>query len=149
MARIRCCGTSRARCVAAPSAPRSTSGRPKAASWLAITMSTPPPRQKPCTAAGPASTARLPEADGRAAMFVCADIRDVDQARDLVRAAVSRLGRLDVLVSNAGGSPAASAATASPRFHARIIELNLIAPLHVAQAANASCRTRTAAARSS
>ena len=47
-------GTSRARCVAAPSAPRSTSGRPKVASSLAtITMSAlptrpmPPPRQKP------------------------------------------------------------------------------------------------------
>ena len=34
-------------------------------------------------------------------------------------------------------SPAAAAATASPRLHAKIIELNLIAPLHVAQAANA------------
>jgi NAD(P)-dependent dehydrogenase (short-subunit alcohol dehydrogenase family) len=36
----------------------------------------------------------------------------------------------------AGGSPRAPAATASPRFHARVIELNLIAPLHVAQGAN-------------
>src|SRR5450759_4374637 len=57
MARISCCGTSRDRCVAAPSAPRSTSGRPKVASCAAITMSalparpTPPPRQNPCTAA--------------------------------------------------------------------------------------------------
>ena len=57
MARISGCGTSRARCVAAPSAPRSTSGSPKVASSAAITMSalpaspTPPPRQKPCTAA--------------------------------------------------------------------------------------------------
>jgi NAD(P)-dependent dehydrogenase (short-subunit alcohol dehydrogenase family) len=41
------------------------------------------------------------------------------------------------VVSNAGGSPAAAAATASPRLHAKVIELNLIAPLHVAQAANA------------
>ena len=41
------------------------------------------------------------------------------------------------MVSNAGGSPAAAAATASPRLHAKVIELNLIAPLHVAQAANA------------
>ena len=42
-----------------------------------------------------------------------------------------------MVVSNAGGSPYADAATASPRFHAKIIELNLIAPLHVAQSANA------------
>jgi NAD(P)-dependent dehydrogenase (short-subunit alcohol dehydrogenase family) len=41
------------------------------------------------------------------------------------------------VISNAGGSPPAAAATASPRFHAKVIELNLIAPLHVAQAANA------------
>jgi hypothetical protein len=36
--------------------------------------------------------------------------------------------------STAGGSPPAAAA--SPRFHARVIELNLIAPLLVAQGAN-------------
>src|SRR4051794_28252126 len=57
MARILCWGTSRARWVAAPSAPRSTSGSPKKASSLAITMSAlparpmPPPTQKPLTAA--------------------------------------------------------------------------------------------------
>jgi len=50
---------------------------------------------------------------------------------------VERFGRLDVVVSNAGGSPSAAAATASPRFHAKVIELNLIAPFHVAQSANA------------
>jgi len=49
---------------------------------------------------------------------------------------VDLFGGVDVLVCNAGGSPPAAAATASPRFHAKVIELNLIAPLHVAQAAN-------------
>src|SRR5579859_6050461 len=80
--------------------------------------------------------AALPAADGRTAEFARADVRDPEQARDLVAAAVAAFGGVDVLVSNAGGSPPAPAATASPRFHARIIELNLIAPLHVAQAAN-------------
>ena len=53
------------------------------------------------------------------------------------RTAADRFGRLDVVVNNAGGAPSAEAATASPRFHAKVIELNLIAPLHVSQAANA------------
>ena len=43
-----------------------------------------------------------------------------------------------MLVNNAGGAPAADAATASPRFHEKIIALNLIAPLHFAQRANAA-----------
>ena len=78
----------------------------------------------------------LPEAGGRAARFTRADVRDPDQARKLIGEAVERYNRLDVLVSNAGGSPSAAAATASPRFHAKVIELNLIAPFHVAQSAN-------------
>ena len=76
-------------------------------------------------------------AGGPGADFVRADVRDPDQAAGLVAAAVSRWGRLDVLVNNAGGAPAAQADAASPRLHAKIIELNLIAPLHVSQAANA------------
>jgi len=78
----------------------------------------------------------LPESAGRRAVFVAADIRDTEQAGRVVQAAVDRFGRLDVLVNNAGGSPPADAATASPRFSAAIIALNLIAPLDLAQRAN-------------
>ena len=52
-------------------------------------------------------------------------------------AIVAEHGRLDVLVNNAGGSPYAQAADASPRFHEKVLGLNLTAPLLVAQAANA------------
>ncbi|HMD91417.1 MAG TPA: SDR family oxidoreductase [Trebonia sp.] len=86
---------------------------------------------------GRAEPAELPCADGRTAVFAKADIRDAEQAAGAVRRAVDLFQRLDVVVSNAGGSPYAAAATASPRFHAKVIELNLIAPLHIAQAANA------------
>jgi NAD(P)-dependent dehydrogenase (short-subunit alcohol dehydrogenase family) len=77
------------------------------------------------------------EAAGKTAMFIAADIRDVDHVNAVVTAATSRYGRLDVLVNNAGGAPPADAATASPRFSEAIIRLNLIAPLNFAQRANA------------
>ena len=78
----------------------------------------------------------LPAADGREALFLEGDVRDPDQVHALVAAVVERFGRLDVVVNNAGGSPRADAATASPRFSTSIVALNLLAPLHVAQAAN-------------
>ncbi|MCW2645313.1 MAG: hypothetical protein QOF87_798 [Pseudonocardiales bacterium] len=68
--------------------------------------------------------------------FLECDIRDPEQVERLVATVVDRHGRLDVLVNNAGGSPSALAAGASPRFHAKIVELNLLAPLLVSQAAN-------------
>jgi NAD(P)-dependent dehydrogenase (short-subunit alcohol dehydrogenase family) len=84
----------------------------------------------------PGDGTALPAADGRTAAFARADVRDPAQAQRLIQDGAALFGRVDVLVSNAGGSPYGAAATASPRFHAKVIELNLIAPLHVAQAAN-------------
>src|SRR3546814_19186166 len=49
---------------------------------------------------------------------------------------------LDVLVNNAGGAPFAMADKASPRFHEKIFALNLLAPLHLAQKANALMQPR-------
>ena len=65
------------------------------------------------------------------------DVRDPEAVGALVAAVVADHGSLDVLVNNAGGAPYAEAATASPRFHAKVVELNLLSPLLVAQAANA------------
>ncbi|HUD50712.1 SDR family oxidoreductase [Parvibaculum sp.] len=80
----------------------------------------------------------LPRGGGREAVFFASDVRDVEQAKALIDAVVARFGKLDVLVNNAGGSPPADAATASPRFSEAIIRLNLIAPLNLAQLANAA-----------
>ena len=69
--------------------------------------------------------------------FHSCDIRDPDAVASLIDTIVDRHGRLDVVVNNAGGSPYSPAADASPRFHQKVIELNLLGMLHVSQAANA------------
>lgn len=72
---------------------------------------------------------------------VC-DVRDADAVAALIAGIVADHGRLDVLVNNAGGSPTVPAATASPRLHAKVVELNLLAPLQLSQAVNAVMQTQ-------
>lgn len=79
----------------------------------------------------------LPTVDGRSAVFFTADVRDPEAAADLVAKAVERFGRLDTVVNNAGGGPSRPAATASASFSQKVLDLNLMSALHVAQAGNA------------
>ena len=74
---------------------------------------------------------------GLAYEFHSCDVRDPDSVAGLIDAIVDRHGRLDAVVNNAGGSPYALAAEASPRFHQKVVELNLLGMLYVSLAANA------------
>jgi NAD(P)-dependent dehydrogenase (short-subunit alcohol dehydrogenase family) len=87
-------------------------------------------------AAAAGAGARAGAGGEREATFLPLDVRDWDEIGAVVAETVSRFGRLDVVVNNAGGAPPASAATASPRFSAAILNLNLLAPLLVTQRAN-------------
>ncbi len=71
------------------------------------------------------------------ARFVPCDVREPEQVERLVNDVVAEHGRIDVLVNNAGGAPFTLAADASPRFHEKVVGLNLLAPLLVAQRVNA------------
>lgn len=75
-------------------------------------------------------------AAGRNAEFLPCDVREDQSVAGVIDSIIDRHGKLDVVVNNAGGAPYALAADASPRFHAKIVSLNLLAPLSVAQHAN-------------
>jgi NAD(P)-dependent dehydrogenase (short-subunit alcohol dehydrogenase family) len=64
------------------------------------------------------------------------DLRDGEAAWAMVDSVVERLGRVDVVVNNAGGAPPADSTTAKPRFTERIIALNLFAAIFCSQRAN-------------
>ena len=80
---------------------------------------------------------QLPQVGDNHAIFHSVDLRDAEAIFKYVDDIAQTYGRIDVLINNAGGAPAADAASVSPRFSESIIRLNLLAPLNFSQACNA------------
>jgi NAD(P)-dependent dehydrogenase (short-subunit alcohol dehydrogenase family) len=84
-----------------------------------------------------AETARLVEAAGRRAVTVRADVAEPEDCRAVVAAAMEQLGRVDVLVNNAGLGTAVPASRETPEQFRRVIDVNLNGCYWMAQACGA------------
>ncbi|MCX4822378.1 SDR family oxidoreductase [Streptomyces sp. NBC_01142] len=78
---------------------------------------------------------RAPEAPVAGAEFVPLDVRDPAAVGEFFDKVAVRYGRLDTLVNNAGGTPYRLLGAGDAARHARVIELNLTAPLTASLAA--------------
>ncbi|MEV8527087.1 SDR family oxidoreductase [Streptomyces sp. NPDC052000] len=75
------------------------------------------------------------ESGGRKAEFRPLDLRDAEAVRDFFEAVAADHGHLDALVNNAGGTPYRLLGEGEAERHARVIALNLTAPLTASLAA--------------
>jgi NAD(P)-dependent dehydrogenase (short-subunit alcohol dehydrogenase family) len=75
------------------------------------------------------------EAAGRTARFLRVDLRDADAVCAFFERLRTEYGRLDTLVNNAGGTPFRMLGEGGAGRHARVVELNLLAPLTASLAA--------------
>ncbi len=79
-------------------------------------------------------TAELVEAAGRNAISVATDVASPEACQALVDAAVQELGRVDVLINNAGIGTAAPATREEPDEFRKVIDVNLNGCYWMAQA---------------
>ena len=67
-------------------------------------------------------------------LTVPTDMTDPAQVQALIERADERFGRIDILINNAGQAAVGPVATVNPEHYRRVIELNLLGPLHAVQA---------------
>lgn len=80
-------------------------------------------------------TARLVESAGRKALVVQTDVADPDSCEQMISQAIDGLGRVDVLINNAGVASAVPALRETPDEFRRVIDINLSGAYWAAQAA--------------
>lgn len=83
----------------------------------------------------PPAAEGLEGVDDRIVHMTC-DVREADQVDAVVAKTKETFGAVDILVNNAGGSPWTNSSTASPRFFAAIIAINLTGLMVFSQRAN-------------
>ncbi|GAA0451142.1 SDR family oxidoreductase [Streptomyces sp. NPDC046215] len=81
-------------------------------------------------------------AGGRTARFLAADLRDPGATEAFIAQVAAEHGALDVLVNNAGGTPFRLLGAADADRHARVLDLNLTAPLTASLAAHRVMRAQ-------
>lgn len=81
-----------------------------------------------------AATAAAVEAAGQRALVVPTDVADPDQCAALAQRTVSELGRIDVLINNAGLGTAVPALREQPEEFRRVLDVNLMGAYWMAQA---------------
>jgi len=69
------------------------------------------------------------------AHFLSLDIREAEAAKTLIDFALEKTSRVDCLINNAGGGPPVASKDASSNLIQKVIALNLLAPISLAQAA--------------
>ncbi|MFG3287166.1 SDR family oxidoreductase [Streptomyces sp. NPDC048111] len=79
-------------------------------------------------------------AGGRTAEYRPLDLREPAAVRDFFAGVAADCGRLDTLVNNAGGTPYRLLDEGGAERHARVVELNLVAPLTASLAARPHLR---------
>ena len=79
---------------------------------------------------------------GAGAVPIVADMSTEEGARSFVEQAIEKLGRVDILVANAGGPPPGSPATTSIDGYRQAIDLNLLSTIAMCQAALPGMRER-------
>jgi len=77
----------------------------------------------------------LAETNGRAPHFSRVDVREDAQVDAWIEDIVTRRGRLDVVINNAGGSPFSRFAEGSARYQRRVTDLNFLSAAFVSHAA--------------